>query len=83
MLFSPSGLLKVKLKSVGALTEETELVLERTDGVSFPPPSLALALGSFVEGKSRETWVNVPGFSSHVKRYSVAALKPAALERNK
>lgn len=60
MLLTPSGLLQLRLESAGALTEDTELVLDSTNGVSFPPPSLAFDLSSFTEGKSTETWVNEP-----------------------
>ena len=53
----------------GTLTEELELVVEHTCGVSFPPPSFALPLSSCMDRKARDTWVNVPlccESSSHV-----------------
>ena len=56
---------------IGALTGEPEHVVEHTRGVSFPPPSFALPLSSFTDGKARDTWVNVPWLAGRVQRCTV------------
>ena len=64
---------------IGALTKGPELVVERTREVSFPPPSFALPLSSFTDGKARDTWVNKCVLACLLCSLSMATLKSATL----